>query len=103
LVLAANLVVIFITDLRESLIYNVNSIPLIPLGLVYGALNLNGGAIAHTLDLGAFTLAIPEALISGVIAVIAAFIFFEGLILLSQLAFGTEGFGHGDTLLMMGV
>jgi prepilin signal peptidase PulO-like enzyme (type II secretory pathway) len=30
-------------------------------------------------------------------------VFFEGAILLSQWAFKTEGFGHGDTQLMMGV
>lgn len=103
LFLVANLVVIFITDLRESLIYNINSMTLIPVGLLYSALNLGNLPGGNVLDMGAFALSIPDALISAIIAVIGTFVFFEGLILLSQAAFGTEGFGHGDTFLMMGV
>lgn len=102
LFLIANLVVIFITDLREKLIYEINSLSLIPAGLLYHLLNLGGMSGHFRLDLGAVILHVPEGLISALIAMAIAFIFFEGMILLSQLAFGQEGFGHGDTQLMMG-
>lgn len=100
----ANLIVIFITDLRESLIFNFNSIyMLIPAGILYSLLNLGGiPGTAFTLDLGALVLHVPEAITSALIAMGIALAFFEGMILLSLVFFGTEGFGHGDTFLMMG-
>ncbi len=103
LFLIANLVVIFITDLRESLIYHVNSLSLVPAGLLYNFLNLGGGQGGIPVDLAYVQFTIPGDFISAIIAVLGAILIFEGMILLSQLAFGTEGFGHGDTHLMMGV
>jgi leader peptidase (prepilin peptidase)/N-methyltransferase len=102
LFLLSNLIVIFITDLREKLIFEINSLSLIPVGLLYNALSLGPIKTAFPLDLGAIVLYVPDALISAVIAIAIVFIFFEGLIFLSNLVFGTEGFGHGDTHLMMG-
>lgn len=102
LFLIANLVVIFITDLRESLIFQINSLSLIPAGLIYNAFNLGNAPGTFPLDLGRMVVHIPDALISALIAMAIAFIFFEGMILLSEWVFGTEGFGHGDTHLMMG-
>lgn len=100
----ANLIVIFITDLRESLIFNFNSIyMLIPAGIVYSLLNLGGiPGTAFSLDLGALVLHVPEAITSALMGMLIALVFFEGMILLSLVFFGTEGFGHGDTFLMMG-
>lgn len=103
LFLISNLVVIFITDLRESYIFTVNSLGLVPAGLLYNALNLGHMPGTFPLDLGQLVIHVPNALVSALIAIIGAIVFFEGLILLSQLFFGTEGFGHGDTHLMMGV
>jgi leader peptidase (prepilin peptidase)/N-methyltransferase len=104
LFMMANLIVIFITDLRESLIFNFNSIyMLIPAGLLYSLLNLgNIPGTAFTLDLGALILHVPEALTSALLAILISILFFEGMILISRLIFGTDGFGHGDTFLMMG-
>ena len=102
LFLVANLIVIFITDLRESLIFQINSLSLIPVGLIYSGFNLGNVPGTVTWDLGAMVVHVPEALISAVIAMIISLIFFEGIILLSLIFFGTEGFGHGDTHLMMG-
>jgi prepilin signal peptidase PulO-like enzyme (type II secretory pathway) len=86
LFLAANLVVILITDWRESLIFHVNSWPLIPVGFLMSLLGLG-----------------PADWTSSLLGMAAAFVFFEGLILLSQKLLHTEGFGHGDTHLMMGI
>lgn len=102
LFLVANLVVIFITDLRESLIFQINSLSLVPAGLLYSALNLGHVSGSTALDLGVMVIHIPAALLSAVIAIVISIVFFEGMILLSLLFFGTEGFGHGDTHLMMG-
>jgi leader peptidase (prepilin peptidase)/N-methyltransferase len=102
LFLIDNLVVIFITDLRESLIFQINSLSLIPAGLVFHLFNLGHTSATTELALGSFVWHVPEGLISGIIAIAISFVFFEGMILLSSLVFGTEGFGHGDTHLMMG-
>ena len=106
--LLANLMVIFITDWREKLIFELNSLPLIPVGLGFnwfsGGLFASTGQIAppFVFKLGLFSLVIPEAVISALLAMAIVFAFFEGMILLSRVAFGTDGFGHGDTHLMMG-
>ena len=96
----ANLVVITLTDLKESLIFQINSLSLIPAGLAYQVLNFWNPVAPKVLIWG---VSVPESLVSALIAIVAAFVFFEGLILLSQKLFGAEGFGHGDTHLMMGV
>lgn len=98
----SNLIVIFITDLREKLIFECNSLILIPVGLVYNAFQLGSMKGTFPLDIGLAILHVPEGLWSAVIAMAIVFIFFEGMILLSNLFFGTDGFGHGDTHLMMG-
>lgn len=102
LFLIANLIVIFITDLKESLIFQVNSLSLIPAGLLYHVFNLGHTSATTELALGSWTWMVPDGLTSALIAIVIAFVFFEGMILLSSIAFGTEGFGHGDTHLMMG-
>ncbi|HEY9746650.1 MAG TPA: prepilin peptidase, partial [Oculatellaceae cyanobacterium] len=102
LFLIANLIVIFITDLRESLIFQINSLSLIPAGLIFHLLNLGQTPIAMVLNLGAFQWPVSEGLVSALVAIAVAFVFFEGMILFSKMVFGTEGFGHGDTHLMMG-
>jgi leader peptidase (prepilin peptidase)/N-methyltransferase len=102
LFLISNLVVIFITDLRESLIFQVNSLSLIPAGLIYNGLNLGHVAGDRVIDLGVVVFHCPEAIVSALIGMGIALVFFEGMILISQICFGTDGFGHGDTHLMMG-
>ena len=102
LFLVSNLIVIFITDLRESLIFQLNSLTLIPAGLIYNAFNLGHLPGSIRVDLGSIIFYCPEAVVSALIGIVIALVFFEGMILLSQIFFGTEGFGHGDTHLMMG-
>ena len=99
----SNLIVIFITDWRESLIFQINSLSLIPAGLLMNLFNLAHLPGSTTVDLGMLTVAIPDAFISALIGIVISVVFFEGMILISNAVFGTEGFGHGDTHLMMGV
>lgn len=139
---AAQLVVVTITDLRESLIFHVNSFGLIPAGLLYNLLGVDRGLTSATtiqpLSVGPVQLSGP--FLSALIGVLGAFALFEGLILLTRpmiavpdacpscelkltpeivgptwkrLLFGaacpqcqepiSEGFGHGDTYLLMGI
>ncbi len=100
LFLAGNLVVITLTDLKESLIFHVNSMILIPVGLIYNAFDF--GQVSETVyRLG--PIPIYDSLVSAIIGILLAWLFFEGMILFSKKVFGTDGFGHGDTHLMMGV
>ncbi|MEB3206053.1 MAG: prepilin peptidase [Vampirovibrionales bacterium] len=91
--LLSNLVVVLITDCRQSLIYHMNTLPLIPSGLLFASLN---SLIAYSTFPG-------HGFIDALLGIALAAAIFEGLILLTRLMVGSDGFGHGDTLLMMGV
>lgn len=115
----ANLVVITVTDLYEQYIFNVNSIPLIPAGLIFNLFNLGHDSrppfnvpimppdlsfnIPGVLEGG--ILHIPGLFVSGVFGVILAIAFFEGFSKLSEVFFGEGkyGFGGGDTRLCAGL
>lgn len=81
--LTANLIVILITDLREKYIFDINSVPLIPLGLAYNFF-CEGG---------------QEMFISAVIGAIAGAAFFEIFSRLGLLLVGEYAFGGGDSIL----
>lgn len=111
LFLVSNLVVITLTDLKESLIFQINSLVLIPAGLIYSFFNLGSfptwvhapvGPV-FTLPLSFADVAIQYPIVSSLLGIALAFVFFEGIIFLSRQFLGTDGFGHGDTHLMMGV
>jgi prepilin signal peptidase PulO-like enzyme (type II secretory pathway) len=103
----ANLVVMIITDWKEKLIFHINSFPLMPAGLLYNLLQLDGGGLTSATAWqplvvmgGAVTLTGP--FLSALAGVVGIFVLFEGMILLSRWLVGTDGFGHGDTFLLMG-
>ncbi|MFN8614696.1 MAG: prepilin peptidase [Vampirovibrionales bacterium] len=110
----SQLVVIFITDWQDSLIFELNSLPLIPAGLLYNLLGLGHNIWPQwawhpanqpllTIPLSHGDWVISYAVMSSLLGIGMAWIFFEGIIALSQKFLGTDGFGHGDTHLMMGV
>ena len=107
LYLVVNLVVITITDWRESLIFEVTSLPLIPAGLLLNLCYPAFLAQNHFLALKELPLVgdlvLTAGLQSALLGMLVGLVFFEGAIWLSKLAFKTDGFGHGDTQLMMGV
>jgi leader peptidase (prepilin peptidase) / N-methyltransferase len=104
LFLVANLVVITITDLKDRAIFLINSQPLIPLGLLYNFLNLNNPTLGlFTYPVGDYLIEVPNTFISALLAILVPFVFFEGANLLSRMYLGKDGFGEGDTNLMMGV
>lgn len=112
----ANMVVIFLTDLKEHLIFQVNSLSLVPAGVLMHVLGLgqiapfafkpaSAAVVTLPLQMGNAPLdvAIPYGLVSALMGVLLSIVFFEGAIWLSRKCLGTDGFGHGDTHLMMGV
>jgi len=101
LFLLGNLIVITLTDLKDSLIFIINSLSLVPAGLLYSWLNLGGLPNTSTDVFGLFSL--PTPLVESLLGIAAGFLLFEGLILASRVFMGTDGFGHGDTHLMMGL
>lgn len=102
LILASCLVVITVTDLREKLIFDVTSIPLIPLGLIYNFFDIGktGHGIAHIpLEGINYTLILNEIFISAVIGAIVGALFFEVFSRLGLLFVGEYAFGSGDSII----
>ncbi len=96
LVLAANLIVITITDIKEKVIFDLNSIPLIPLGLVYNFFDI-GNQAAGTVKFAGIPF--NDAFISATLGAILAAVFFEFFSRLGYLLSGEYAFGGGDTIL----
>lgn len=95
-ILIANLIVITITDLREKVIFDINSIPLIPLGLAYSFFDIGGNST------GILKLAgIPfnNFFISALIGAVIGAVFFEFFSRLGYVLSGEYAFGGGDTIL----
>jgi leader peptidase (prepilin peptidase)/N-methyltransferase len=98
-----NLMVLLITDWRESVIFILNSLSLVPAGIVFNLLGLGIFQGDTPIQLGSLAFSLPTGIVESLLGILSAIAVFEGLILLSKVAFGTEGFGHGDTHMMMGV
>jgi leader peptidase (prepilin peptidase)/N-methyltransferase len=102
-----NMVVATITDWHEHLIFYVNSFPLIPAGLLMhglglGPANVMPNVIPAVVLPGVGWVLSPE-FVSALVGVLGIFLVFEGLILVTKIMYGEEGFGHGDTHLLMGL
>lgn len=104
LYLIGNLIVVLITDFRERFIFVINSLGLIPFGLAFTWF-IPGGAFSegHTLALGSLALTIPPLFVSALLAVVGAYVIFFVLNVTSRLIIGQDGFGEGDTYLLMGI
>jgi leader peptidase (prepilin peptidase) / N-methyltransferase len=105
ILLLLNLMAVVITDWRESLIYHLNSLGIVPLGLAYNFFALDRGLTSFTAwhNVTLWGLHLPAPFLSALAGVLGAFALFEGLILISKVFFGPAGFGHGDSFLLMGL
>lgn len=110
LYLICNFMVVLITDFREQVIFDYNSIGLIPFGLAYSWLNL--GQVPGTYTLPGVGWTIPWALASSVLAVGAVALVFFGInwilrlfvLLLFRVSPGqVTPFALGDVYLLMGI
>mgnify|MGYP000025161803 CR=1 FL=1 len=103
LLLFCNLIVVLITDFREQLIFDLNSMPLIPLGLIY----VCAQAWVPVHSFNDITATLIPALIPGLLSSAAgvgfSFAVFTLLNIISTMLFQAEGFGEGDIRLLMGL
>lgn len=105
MILVSFMTVITITDLKEQLIYDVTSFPLIPLGLIYNFFDIgkmNSGVLTfHLAGIGQ-TIHLPEIFVSAVIGAIVGALFFELFSRLGLLLVGEYAFGGGDSVIAAG-
>ncbi len=103
LYLIGNLIVILITDMKEQYIFDINSLGLIPAGLIYTYFNLGHVSGTTIIPLGPYSWTLPMIFVSALVSILGAFVIFFSLNLLSKLMVGKAGFGEGDTRLLMGI
>ncbi|MCK7485187.1 MAG: prepilin peptidase [Bacillus subtilis] len=99
--LVSGLVVITVTDLREKLIFDITSIPLIPAGLVYNFFNIggNGSPVRIPLEGINSSITLNDVFISAIIGAIIGAAFFEIFSRLGLLLVGEYAFGSGDSII----
>jgi leader peptidase (prepilin peptidase)/N-methyltransferase len=93
--LLGSLMVILITDFREQFIFDVNSLGLIPFGLIYGWVQV--------FEQGFTWLNAGLVLWHAVLAIGLSWLIFKLLNLFSNALFKVDGFGEGDVRLLMGM
>ena len=101
-VLCFALIVITITDLKEKSIFDITSIPLIPLGLLYNFFDIGNthSQVVHIPLMGInYTLSLNEVFISAIVGAIIGAAFFEIFSRLGLLLVGQYAFGGGDTVI----
>jgi len=105
-VLSSFLIVMTVTDIREKLVYDVTSFPIIPLGLLYNFFDIGNSGLGKTIipleGIGA-SITLNEAFISAVIASIAGAAFFEIISRITIPFVGERAFGEGDTIIAAGL
>lgn len=94
--LTANLIVITLTDLKEKVIFDMNSIPIIPLGLIYNFFDIGNNSLESVKYLG---ISFNEVFISAVLGALLGAAFFEFFSRLGYVFSGEYAFGGGDTIL----
>ncbi len=102
LILASALIVITITDLREKLIYDWSSIPLIPIGLIYSFFDIGNsglGTVTYPLEGINSSITFNEIFISAIIGAIIGAAFFEIFSRIGYLTVGEYAFGGGDSII----
>lgn len=101
-VLCFALIVITITDLKEKSVFDITSMPLIPLGLLYNFFDIGNthSQVMHIPLAGMnYTLSLNEVFISAIIGAIIGAAFFEIFSRLGLVLVGQYAFGGGDTVI----
>lgn len=101
-VLMSLFMVICITDMKEQLVYDVISYPIIPLGILFNVLGLNF-LIENSVALNILGLPISQAVLESFMGIALGLIFFEVVSLIGKLILGERAFGEGDTVIAMGI
>ena len=102
----ATMVLLSITDFKEHVIFTWHALWIIPVGLLVHALGI-GNELTALVWIPSWTMETATyfgpSFWSALIGVSGIFGIFEGLIYLSRLLIGQDGFGHGDTLILMAI
>lgn len=96
------MIVMTITDFREKLIFDMTSIPLIPIGLLYNFFNIGHtaqGVVKIPFEGIGMTLSVNDVFVSAIIGAIIGALFFEVFSRLGLLLVGQYAFGGGDTII----
>ena len=100
LILVCNLIVITITDIKEKYIFDINSIPLIPIGLIYNFFDVGNNSVGTLKVLG---ITFNDVFISALIGAVLGAAFFEIFSRIGLLLAGEYAFGAGDSILAAGL
>lgn len=87
-ILCSLLIVIAVTDIKESVVFDLHTYIIIGLGLLYSSPFLQLGDIN---------------IIQSIIGILTGLLIFEALARLGYILAGTRAFGEGDTLIAMGI
>jgi len=98
--LVSNLIVITVTDIREKYIFDINSLPIIPVGLAYNFFDIGHNSLSAVKF---FSLNIPDVFVSALIGAVAGALFFEIFSRIGLLLAGEYAFGTGDSILAAGL
>jgi len=96
LILLCALIVITATDLKEQVIFDITSIPLIPIGLIYNFFNIGQTATSH---IKFFGLTLNDAFLAAVAGAILGALFFELFARVGTVLVGQRAFGGGDSII----
>jgi len=96
LILISALVVITMTDIKEQVVFDIVSMPLIPLGLVYNFFDIANTA---TSDVKFFALTFNDAFLAALAGAIIGVVFFELFARLGIVLVGHRAFGGGDSII----
>jgi len=96
-ILSSALIVMTITDIKEKLIFDIISIPIIPLGLLYNFINTDSNPVP--LEFFGITFSLNEIFISAFFGCILGAVVFEVFSGIGTLLVGQRAFGEGDTII----
>lgn len=95
-ILISALIIITVTDLKEQVIFDITSVPLIPLGLIYNFFNISGTA-SHNIKF--FALNFNDVFLAAVLGALLGALIFELLARVGTVLVGHRAFGEGDTII----
>ena len=105
-VLISFFVLITVTDLKEQVVFDIHTYPVILLGLVYNFFDIGQSELGtREIMLSGIgqSITLNESFISAFIAMVAGALFFEVVARLGILLVGTRAFGEGDTIITAGL
>jgi leader peptidase (prepilin peptidase)/N-methyltransferase len=100
--LAGCLIVMTITDIKEKVVFDITSMPLIPLGLVYTFFDIGNSGLGQTvIPLAGIetSITLNSIFISALIGAVIGVVFFEIFSGIGYLMVGERAFGEGDTII----